>query len=121
MPTLPHLTLTRLVLVLAAVVVGYLMFTAVGDTLLSHRLGEDQDRLHRDLTDLQYQQARLEAIRDYLKTDDYIEGVARRVLGMVRPGETLVTVDSNVTPTPVPEDATATGDDRPWWERLYGP
>ena len=32
------------------------------------------------------------AVRDYLKSDEHIEDIARRILGLVRPGETLVVV-----------------------------
>ena len=108
-------------MLLAAIVVGYLLFAAVGDTLLSQRLGHDEARLERQIADLQRQRERLETIRDYLKTDEYIEGVARRVLGLVRPGETLVVVSSSATATPASQaDAQEQHDQRPWWEQLYG-
>lgn len=100
--------------------VGYLLFTAAGEVLLSHRLNQDEQRLEQELTKLRRQQVQLEAIREYLKTDEYIEGVARRVLGLVRPGETLVIVSSTVPPTPMP-DGFAQEDGRRWWEALYEP
>ena len=121
---LPRLTPTRVVLFLAALAVGYFVFTAVGDALLSQRLGRDEQRLQNEISDLQRQQQELVAIRDYLQTDGYIEGVARRLLGLVRPGETLVIVSSSVTPAPVDaEDAAQapTPAYRHWWENLYGP
>ena len=118
---LPRLSPTRIAMLLAAIVVGYLLFAAVGDTLLSQRLGHDEAQLERQIADLQRQRERLETIRDYLKTDEYIEGVARRVLGLVRPGETLVVVSSSATPTPASQaDAEEQRDQRPWWEQLYG-
>ena len=118
---LPRLSPTRIAMLLAAIVVGYLLFAAVGDTLLSQRLGHDEARLERQIAELQHQRERLETIRDYLKTDEYIEGVARRVLGLVRPGETLVVVSSSATATPASQaDAEEQSDQRPWWEQLYG-
>lgn len=120
-PRLPHLSLTRIVILLAVGVVGYLLFSAVGDTLLSLRLSNDQQRLERQISDLQQQHNRLQEIKDYLQTDAYIEGVARRVLGLVRPGETLVIVSSNATPAPAATPgADAQADTQSWWERLYG-
>jgi cell division protein FtsB len=107
-------------MIVAAIVVGYFLFSAVGDTLLSHRLNQDEQRLQRQVTRLQRQQRELEAIRDYLQTDEYIEGVARRVLGLVRPGETLYIVSSNAPPTPVATEEQHEGL-RTWWERLYDP
>lgn len=103
----------------AALVVGYLLFSAADDALRSHRLNREEQRFERELTQLERQQAELEAIRDYLQTDEYIEGVARRVLGLVRPGETLIVVSSTApttpTPGPLPDEATPR-----WWEFLYG-
>ncbi len=103
----------------AALVVGYLLFTAAGDALLSRRLDQEEQRFEREIAQLERQQAELEAIRDYLQTDEYIEGVARRVLGLVRPGETLVVVSSTApftaTPGPPPDEASPR-----WWEYLYG-
>lgn len=119
MPKLPRLSLTQVAILGATLVVGYLLFTAAGDALLSRRLDQEEQRFVRELAQLERQQAELEAIREYLQTDEYIEGVARRVLGLVRPGETLVVVSSTtpVTPTPgpLPDEATPR-----WWEYLYG-
>ena len=117
---LPRLTLTRAVAILAALAVGYFVFVAVGDTLLSQRLNRDEARLQREISDLERDEQRLLAIQSYLATDEYIERVARRVLGLVRPGETLVIVSSSVQPTPAAtpsESAEAV----PWWEAIYGP
>ena len=117
---LPRMTLTRAVAMLAALAVGYFLFTAAGDTLLSQRLNRDEDRLQQEIAGLQRQQERLEAIRSYLQTDEYIERVARRLLGLVRPGETLVIVSSSVRPTPAATPSES-AEPRPWWEELYGP
>ena len=119
MPKLPGLSLTRVLMLGAAVVVAYLLFTAAGEALLSRRLDQEEQRFEREIIELQQQQAELEAIREYLQTDEYIEGVARRVLGLVRPGETLVVVSSTApitpTPGPLPDETTPR-----WWEYLYG-
>ena len=121
MRRLPKLSLTRAVAILAALAVGYFIFTAVGDALLSQRLNRDEQRLQQEIASLEQDQAQLQAIRDYLRTDEYVERVARRVLSLVRPGETLVIVSSNVQPTPAatPQPDAAAPDS--WWERLYGP
>jgi len=117
---LPRLSLPRVVIVLAAVVVGYLLFSAAGDLLLAQRLNRDEERLQDELVDLERQHRELTAIREYLQTDEYIERVARETLGWVRPGETLVIVSSSVTPTPTPEKD-APDQARPWWEAIYQP
>jgi cell division protein DivIC len=116
---LSWLTRTRVALLLAAVVAGYLLFAAAGDIFLTQRLNDDEDQLRTEITQLQERRERLVEIRDYLKTDAYVEGVARNVLGLVRPGESLVVVSSTKPPTPTPEQAKDEAN-RPWWERLYG-
>ena len=117
----PRLSWTRALILLAVVVVGYFVFSAVGGTLLSQRLDRDERQLRREIEELHAQEAELLAIREYLQTEEYIEGVARRVLGLVRPGETLIIVSSSVTPVPTAEGAESEGDQRTWWEELYSP
>ncbi len=117
---LPRLTPARIAILLATLVVGYFVFAAVGDTLLSQRLSHDEQGLQQEIADLQRQQSRLEAIREYLRTDEYVESVARRVLGLVRPGETLVIVTSSATPVPAEGEIDEKQPGR-WWEQLFGP
>lgn len=112
---------TRALILLAAVVVGYFVFSAVGGTLLSQRLNRDEQQLQREIEELRAQEAELVAIREYLQTEEYIEGVARRVLGLVQPGETLIIVSSSVTPVPTSEGAQSEDERRTWWEELYSP
>ena len=119
MGKLPRLSLTRVVIALAVVAVGYFVFSVIGDALLSRQLERDEQQLQLEIAELRRDQRELEAIRSYLETDEYIEGVARHILGLVRPGETLIVVSTSATPTPLPDGAPA--DDRPWWEILYGP
>ena len=106
-------------MVLAALAVGYFLFNAAEDTLLSHHLTQEEQQLHQQIDQLQREQAQLQALRDYLRTDEYVEGVARR-LGLVRPGETLVIVSSTAPPTPAPTPGGSIST-APWWEQLYGP
>ncbi len=121
MRNLPRLSLTRVVILLAVIVVGYFVFSAIGDTLRSRQLDQDHHDLQVEIADLERQALELEAIREYLQTDDYIEGVARHVLGLVRPGETLVIVSTNATPTPSPADGRSGDEHSRWWEQIYNP
>lgn len=114
----PRLTLSRVVILAAVVVVGYFLFNAAQETILSEQLNDEERQLQQEIADLQREETELQAIRDYLRTDEYIEGVARHVLGLVRPGESLATVSSAVQPTPTPESLD--GEAREWWELLYG-
>ncbi len=117
---LAWLTRIRIAIALAALVAGYLIFSAASDVLLSRRLNEDQEGLQRDIAELQQDKTELEQLRDYLQTDQYVEAVARNLLGLVRPGETLVDVVSTAPVTPAPDDPEGEAG-QSWWERLYGP
>ena len=117
---LPRLSLFRVVVFGAVLLVGYLVFTVAQDVLLSQRLNEEEQRLHREIAELQRQERELEAIRDYLRTDEYVEGVARRVLGLVRPGETLVIVNSTAAQEPTPTPGARDGTPAPWWQQIFG-
>jgi hypothetical protein len=67
-----RLPLARIIIVLAAVAVGYFVFSAVGDALLSHRLTQDEQQLRDQIDQLSRQQKDLEGLRDYLQTNDYV-------------------------------------------------
>ena len=121
MPKLPRLSATQIAFVVAVVVVGYFAFAAVDDTLLSQRVNQDEQELRQEVAQLRQDQAQLESIREYLWTDEYVEGVARRMLGLVRDGEALVIVSSSATATPAPDVEPVDEAGRRWWERLYIP
>jgi cell division protein FtsB len=91
------------VLLATAVVVVYLIFTAVSSAIQSFQLGEDEERLRDEVQGLEERYYRLSDLRDYMDSDEYIEWVARRELGLVGPGETGIIVLSEPTPV-VSED-----------------
>jgi hypothetical protein len=75
---------------------------------------------------LQERYDRLSALRDYLNSDEYIEWIARRELGLVGPGETGIIVQSAATPVPSGVEAEEEqgsqadqGQGR-WWEDVIG-
>ncbi len=106
-----------MILVAAAVVVGYLVFSSVATGLKSHGLTHDESAARQAIADLQQQRDELVAIREYLSSDEYVENVARRVLGLVKPGETRVLVTS-----PEGEQSQAAPPaEGEWWQSLFGP
>lgn len=104
----------RLLLLAALAIVAYLCFSAGTNLLHSYRLASDEARLRNEVDRLRQQQDQLQQIRDYLRTDEYVEFMARRVFGLVKPGETLVIVDAPPAQGPA-EDPT----DLEWWRRLF--
>lgn len=97
-----------------AVIVGYFLVTGATTALRSHQLSEREDRLRADIGALQQRYDRLEALREYLDSEEYIEAVAREQLGLVRVDETsIVVIPSSPAATPTPE-----GESELWWETL---
>jgi cell division protein FtsB len=109
----------RILLVATIVVSAYLIYSAGGSLLHSYHLQGDEDRLQAEVNQLKGEQDQLEQVRDYLRTDEYVEFMARRVFGLVKPGEVLVVVDAPKSPT-----AQQAAEDFPlgatWWQRLFG-
>ena len=113
--------LAILVVLTTALVVGYLLFRAGGIGFQSYRLAGQEQQIRREIAELERQHEELTVLREYLRSDEYIEGVARRVLGLVKPGETLVIVSG---PEGQGQSAVEDESDRPsqpWWEALFGP
>jgi cell division protein FtsB len=107
----------RLILAFSLLVIGYLLFTAGGGIVDYYRLADDEANLRQQVADLHAQEKELEQIREYLRSDDYVEFMARRVFGLVKPGESLAIVKApQPESTPVSED----GPSKPWWQELFG-
>ena len=103
-------------LALTAVIAGYFLVTGATTALQSRQLSEREDRLQAEIAGLQQRYERLEALREYLDSNEYIEAVAREELGLVRPGETsIVVIPTVASPTPGPGEE---DDSDLWWEAL---
>lgn len=98
-----------------AVVVVYFLATAAFNFIRTEQLSRQEDQLRAEVETLQRRHERLEALRDYLNSDEYIETVAREQLGLVRKGETAFAAISTVpAPTPAPGEPRS----ELWWETL---
>jgi cell division protein FtsB len=120
---LPHPSLTPLFLGAAVLAIGYLTFTSVRYVIHNYQLHRQEQQVHRDIAQLDQDHQQLTAVRDYLKSDEYVEDVARRVLGLVKPGETLVIVSGTAQPTtsPTPAPRAAVTPQNEWWKALFEP
>jgi cell division protein FtsB len=106
----------RFLLVAIILVAGYLVFSAGTNLVSNFRLVGEEQRLQSEVDDLQTELDQLEQIREYLRSDEYVEFMARRVFGLVKPGERLVVVDAPHPPVPDGQDLK----DLTWWQRLFG-
>jgi cell division protein FtsB len=105
----------RILLAAIVIVTGYFLVSAGGNVLRSYRLQQEEDNLQTEIRELEQHKQQLSAIRDYLRTDEYVEFMARRVFGLVKPGEKLVVVDAPLPEHPDVEPSLLT-----WWQRLFG-
>ena len=103
----------RILLLAVLIVSGYMAMSAGNTFLHSYQLVTDENRLQEQVDTLKQQRDQLVQIRDYLQTDEYVEFMARRVFGLVKPGEKLVIVKA---PQPEPQPQR---DDLTWWQRLF--
>ena len=113
----PRPSLMPLLLACAGLIIIYFTVTTARNIYHNHQLAQQEASLRRDIAQLKSDHQQLIAIRDYLQSDEYIEYNARRVLGLVKPGETLVVVSSDATasaasPTPLPMSGQ-------WWKDLF--
>ena len=116
LPARPSFGPVQMVFAVAALLLGLFLYAGVQTATHTNRLRSDVDDLQAEVYDLRVQRSELEGLRWYLRSDEYVEAVARAEFGLVRPGETAVVVD-------------AAGDDHPdrpsrepgqrWWEALF--
>ncbi len=119
---LSHRSFTPIVACAALLAITYFGFGAWRYVAHNYRLSSDEAEIRRDIAELDEQRAQLVAVHDYLKSDEYVEYVARSVLGLVRPGETLVIVSStapDAPPTATAGAGVAGAEQGPWWRELF--
>jgi cell division protein FtsB len=116
----------RILFVAILFVAGYLTFSAGTNLLHSYQLVNDENQMQNDVAQLQGQVDQLQQIRDYLRTDEYVEYMAHNVFGLVKPGEQLVVVNAP-PPVPTAQPDAVNADGTPtdptqytWWQRLFG-
>jgi cell division protein FtsB len=105
----------RILLVAILVAAGYLTFSAGNNLANSFRLVNEEQRLESEVAALQTELDQLEQVHEYLRSDEYVEFMARRVFGLVKPGEKLVIVDAPRPAPPSDEELR----DLSWWQRLF--
>ena len=103
----------HVVLTIAMLLLGLFLYSAAQTATQTYRLHAERRVLVHQVDELRRQQAELQGLREYLASDEYLEGVARTQFGLVRPGEIAVVVDG---PTrPLPERMPG----QRWWEALF--
>lgn len=110
---LPTFGPAQMVLTLAILLLGLFAYAFLQTAAQSYRLRESERVLFNEVQELRQQRAELEGLAAYLESDEYVEAFARQQFGLVKPGETLVTVDA-----PTTSGNTRHPGER-WWEALF--
>lgn len=106
----------RTILVVSAFfIVCYFGVSIVNNAVDRYELDREQDRLRNQLQSLESQQRRLDALKNYMQSDEFIER-AGRDQGLIFPGDTPVFITA-----PTPSTGTVSSFSGPWWERYFGP
>ena len=101
---------------ITVVIVGYFLVMGATSALRSRQLSEREGRFEAEIAGLQQRYERLEALRDYLTSDEYIEAVAREQLGLVGEGQTsIIVIPAGPSATPEPGQPAQR---ELWWETL---
>jgi cell division protein FtsL len=107
------LTPTRLILIAAGFISVYFGFIIVGNRVHQYQLDQENTQLERRIVAAQNQQGKLQALKDWMQSDTFVEAMARKQ-GLVRPGDHPIIVAAPA-PTSTPESG---GE---WWERYFEP
>jgi len=105
----------KLIVIVTALAITYFLVTAALGAVRSYQLHQREDRLRAEIQELQLRYQRLDALKDYLNSDEFIEAAAREQLGLVREGEIgFIAISTQPSPTPAP------GEPHPelWWDVL---
>lgn len=115
---LPHLSPLPVVAALAFIIGGYFAFTTGSYVIHNYQARQDERALRADIDRLDREHDELIAVRDYLSSDEYVEYEARRTVGLVHPGQTLVIVSgATAIASPTPEITATPGG--AWWHGLF--
>jgi cell division protein FtsB len=102
----------RVVFLACLLAASYFTYTAGVGAFRTHQLGAQEQQAARDLAALRDTKAYLEAVRNYVASDAFVEQEARRRLGYIREGEVPIIVLS----PQLPQEDRQAGD---WWQRLF--
>jgi len=105
-------TRMRLLICVCLLVAGYGLYTAASGWYRNSQLEHDRAAAEQRVQELQARKAYLEAVKQYVGSDAYVEQQARRQLGYAREGEVAFVVVS--PPVEQEPDRGAS-----WWERLF--
>lgn len=114
-------TPARFLVALTALVLAYFAFTAVENLVQAYQIAREEERVRQDLAGVEQDYSRLTALKEYFASDEFVELMARQVLGWVRAGEVAVIAISPQQPAAGSSAAVLTPYAYPnnWWEAYF--
>ena len=110
----PHLSSAKIIFGITALIVVYFLVTFAGSYFRARQADNEVSQLQSQIDGMSGQYDRLQALEQYLQSDDYVEKAAREQLGLVKPGEIgIIALPTQPSPTPAPG---AAGDN--WWQTI---
>jgi cell division protein FtsB len=100
------------------IIFAYLVVNTAGNAIQNYEVRRERAQLQREIATLQARYEQLNAIESYLRSDEYIELAARRILGYKRPDESMAVV---TTPASRQRTAPERTPGSAWWESLFLP
>jgi cell division protein FtsB len=78
---------SRLIFAAAMIVAAYFIYTAAEGALRAHSVSQNRNQAEDRVAQLEAKKSYLEAVKEYVGSDSYVEQEARRRLGYTRDGE----------------------------------
>jgi len=92
-----------------------LLSVSLGRSLFKdYKIKKDIQRLETEVTRLEGEQKQLVSLRDFFKTDFYIEQESRKSLGYAKPGEKVVIIEKELGQDTDDKQASELGNPRKW-------
>jgi len=120
-------SVARALVLLSIPVLAYFSCSAGRKALEIYDLHRQSEQLRAEISALQERHQELQRQIEYLRSDEYVEKVAREELNLVKPGDTTVVVVTRpVSLTASVTSATTAGGERhpspweQWWAFLFG-
>lgn len=80
----------KLPLLVMLLVMVYMGFSLVGEMKKLEAMRQNVEQIEQEMQQLQSKNAELHKTLEMIKSNDYIEQMARENLGLVKPGESLI-------------------------------
>jgi len=102
----------RIIFLAGVMLACYFTYSAVSGAIQNHRLDQERRDAEQQVRLLEEKNGYLQAVKEYVSSDAYVEQEARRQLGYTREGE----IGFAIVSPPAPAGTAAAGD---WWQRLF--